>query len=718
MAMVVKNNLSAVRTLNILNSNSSALQKGMARVSSGMKITGAQDDAAGFAISERMRVRIRALDQANQNSQNDSSLMKTAEGAVGNTIDILKALKEKCINAANDSNTDEDRQTIQKEIDQYIDQIDDNAQVTFNGKSLVDGTKNNAAVATKTILLNQNLKVGTLASDLLTSYKNRVGDSLGIQETDYYQVSWVENGNIHTTSGQVGTKSLSDILSTPDANGATLQATVAATGTDGKIGTTETSRTAGYTSAFTFEEQTELSSAQVISKLGAWGINGGTDSVVDTPLTTGSLNGTDLTITGYKANIPDSEGNPNLVDATITVKQTTSTTGSERYSITITDANGDPLKDASGAVVEKPTLYKAVDTAASKTAVDSTGAPVSAADAGSGYLDAPTAATNKLNNTTYTFSSGAWPTEFLNFTGELSLDTTADAVNDMSTTGYYIKSGNSYVAAKGTITIDSGGNNANVSGDNNFVGQQLYKFNTETPGEIATISGGNSVNSKLSYKVPGTITVDTISDEKEVADKYNKDVYTPDNTQGLAVVAKTAGVDEQISGLTISILDQDLNVKKSANAALDQFKQYQRAENKTGDNALNFHLGSEANQAIKVGFSDMRAQALGLKGADGTRINVYTKENANASINVIENALTKALDQQTTIGAVESRLEYTSANLTTASENVQASESTIRDADMAKEMTNYTKANVLLQAAQAMLAQANQSSSSVLSLLQ
>ena len=73
---------------------------------------------------------------------------------------------------------------------------------------------------------------------------------------------------------------------------------------------------------------------------------------------------------------------------------------------------------------------------------------------------------------------------------------------------------------------------------------------------------------------------------------------------------------------------------------------------------------------------------------------------------------------QTTIGALQSRLEYTVRNLTTASENVQSSESVIRDADMAKEMTNYTKHNVLLQAAQSMLAQANQNSSAVLSLLQ
>ena len=98
-------------------------------------------------------------------------------------------------------------------------------------------------------------------------------------------------------------------------------------------------------------------------------------------------------------------------------------------------------------------------------------------------------------------------------------------------------------------------------------------------------------------------------------------------------------------------------------------------------------------------------------------------------------AIQKALDQQTTIGAVQSRLEYTQSNLTTigaamsrleytqsnlttASENVTAAESTIRDADMAKEMTEYTKNNVLMQAAQSMLAQANQSSSNVLSLLQ
>ena len=134
----------------------------------------------------------------------------------------------------------------------------------------------------------------------------------------------------------------------------------------------------------------------------------------------------------------------------------------------------------------------------------------------------------------------------------------------------------------------------------------------------------------------------------------------------------------------------------------------------------------------------MRSAALGLQSANGKgwnhdttgwhsgtevvglgpKVQVTTREAANAAINVFENALIKATDQMVAIGAAQNRLGYTSSNLVTASENVQDSESVIRDADMAKEMTAYTKNNVLTQSAQAMLAQANQNSSAVLSLLQ
>jgi flagellin len=420
------------------------LAKSLAKVSSGMKINGAADDASGYAISERMRVQIRGLDQANSNTQNGNSMMKVAEGAVSSTVDILKTLKEKVINAANDTNTDSDRKTIQKELDQSIDQINDNANVTFNGKYLVDGSHNKEVkLDTKTSLTNQSLSTATAGGSKLTEMLDRNNRNLNIHVDDKATVSYVMEGVTYSTTVTV-------------------------------------------TSATTFNDL-----------------------------------------------------------------------------LTEVNKEKDPQGNAS----------------------------------------------NGLN-----------------------------------------------AAAVANSTV-----------------------------------GTNSSSST---------------------------VYTADGATALTVQASAGGVAHQISGFTISITDKDGNINKSANAVLDAFDETIRAEDKGVDNSLVLQVGTKANQAIKVGLSDMRSEALGLSGSDGTKLNISTQAKANAAINVLDNAVAKALDQQTTIGSIQSRLEYTSSNLTTASENVQAAESTIRDADMAKEMTNYTKNNVLLQAAQSMLAQANQSSSSVLSLLQ
>ena len=469
--MVVKNNMSAINTLNTLNKNHSALAKSLQKVSSGMRINSAADDASGYAISERMRVQIRSLDQDNRNTQNGNSMMKVAEGAVSSTVEILKTLKEKVINAANDTNTDSDRQQIQKELDQSIDQINDNANVTYNGKYLVDGSHNRKVNAsgndatpegTKTHMTNESMLKDTTWSSRLVDLKTRSGDALNIHTGDTVTVSIVAEGKTFTTSFTVSTGG-----------------------------------TGGITTM-----QTLLDKAK-IAKCGS-----------------------------------------------------------------------DELQKAT-------------------------------AQGGLGIqLDAVTTA-----------AAGA--------------------------KGWEIGSG------------------------------------------------------------PSATTV-----------------TTADLGSALTFRSNTAGLAGQISGFTICITDKDGNINKSANAILDNFNESIRAQNASQDNAIVLQTGTKANQAIKIGMTDMRAQALGLQGADGQTLNVSTQKNANAAINVLDNAIQKALDQQTTIGAIESRLEYTSTNLTTASENVTASESTIRDADMAKEMTEYTKNNVLLQAAQSMLAQANQNSSSVLSLLQ
>jgi flagellin len=440
--LVVKNNLSALNTLNVMNSNTSSLNSAMKKVSSGMKINGAKDDASGYQISERMRVQIRSLDQANQNTQNGSSLLKTAEGAVSSTVEILKTLKEKVLNAANGTNTENDLAAIQDELDQSIDQINDNASVTFNDKYLVDGSMNKSiANATSSAYTNSSLSTETIAGSALTGLLDRNGNNIGLVSGDTITVTTVVNGKTSVCSTMVGTGTL-------------------------------------------------LSSLNALFKDG----DGNTLA----------------SISGYGSDIG---------------------------------------KDSSG-----------------------------------------------------------------------------------------------------------------------------YTVSTATATSAVTISGVST------------------------------------------------GIVNSIGGFTIGVTNRDGETKKDANKILDSFTEQIKSEDKSNDNQLQLQVGTKSNQTIKVALSDMGARALGLQGLEeGSKLvnlNVTTTDYATAAINVLDSALQKALSEQTKIGAIQSRLEYTADNLTTSSENVTNAESTIRDADMAKEMTEYNKYSVLQQASQAMLAQANQSGQGVLSLLQ
>ena len=140
MSMVINHNIGAQLTLGELNKNINKAGKLLAKLSSGMKIVGADDDASGYAISEKMREMVRSLDQDDQNVQNGQSLFRTVAGGIDNIVDELRNLKELAINAANDTNTDSDRLTIQKEFDQRIANINDIATETnYNTLKLLDG---------------------------------------------------------------------------------------------------------------------------------------------------------------------------------------------------------------------------------------------------------------------------------------------------------------------------------------------------------------------------------------------------------------------------------------------------------------------------------------------------------------------------------------------------------------------------------------------------
>ena len=617
MAMVVKNNMTAINTLNTLNKNSSALSKSLQKVSSGMKINSAADDASGYAISERMRVQIRSLDQANQNTQNGSSMMKVAEGAVSSTVEILKTLKEKAVNAANDSNTDSDRQTIQKELDQSIDQINDNANVTFNGKYLVDGSKNTIGNATYTALSNQSLKEGTTGETKLTELAARSADSLEIRDTDKVTVSYVQAGKTYTTTFQVGYKD-----------------------------------DAGKDQVHTLQDI--FNAAEDVDKTSTIFANGSNDSILAAQGKTADeitdIKNDTATAIGHKKDYDDAVTDEEKKAKALSDSIASLKAAVEKFNATAGLADDEKLKDIdweSGDDFDKLASFSkamAGATTADKFSKDTAG--------GKTAFDAVKTALSAYNGVTLTATATA-----------------------QTKTAFDVRTG-------GATQITDQKKAAYTDADKKLAQAKLLT------GKTVGLAASND-------------TVDTAS---------GKDAIT--------ITANTAGIGGQISGFNISISDSKGNVKKSANAALDAFEETIRAQNKSDDNAISLQVGAKANQSIKVGLTDMRAEALGLQGSDGTKLNISTQDKANAAINVLDNAIQKALDQQTTIGSVESRLEYTSTNLTTASENVQASESAIRDADMAKEMTNYTKNNVLLQAAQSMLAQANQSSSNVLSLLQ
>jgi flagellin len=170
--MRINNNIMALNTHRALATNNVSVGKSLEKLSSGLRINRAGDDAAGLAISEKMRGQIRGLNQATRNAQDGISLIQTAEGALNETHSILQRMRELSVQSANDTNTDTDRAALQAEVTQLITEIDRIANNTeFNGKKLLDGSLDTAPV---TFHIGANagqsitLSIGDMTSDDVT----------------------------------------------------------------------------------------------------------------------------------------------------------------------------------------------------------------------------------------------------------------------------------------------------------------------------------------------------------------------------------------------------------------------------------------------------------------------------------------------------------------------------------------------------------------------
>ncbi len=137
MGISIQNSVGMLKTLN---TSSSAIQSSMKKISTGLKINSAADDASGYQVLTRMNVSAGTLAQSSQNTQTSNALLKTADGAIGSTVSSLSSLHDQLLKAANGTNNDSDISALQEQVNQTVSQISDNAGVTFNDKSILDGS--------------------------------------------------------------------------------------------------------------------------------------------------------------------------------------------------------------------------------------------------------------------------------------------------------------------------------------------------------------------------------------------------------------------------------------------------------------------------------------------------------------------------------------------------------------------------------------------------
>lgn len=174
MAIVINTNVASLNAQRNLTKTQSDLSTSMQRLSSGLRINSAKDDAAGLAISDRMTSQIRGLNQAARNANDGISMAQTAEGALQETTNLLQRMREIAVQAANDTNTSDDRQSLNAEFAQLqseIDRIANNTQ--FNSQNLLDGTFDSSGTGTAAVFhvganANQTISVSVAQADAAT----------------------------------------------------------------------------------------------------------------------------------------------------------------------------------------------------------------------------------------------------------------------------------------------------------------------------------------------------------------------------------------------------------------------------------------------------------------------------------------------------------------------------------------------------------------------
>ena len=787
--------------------NNGNTQKSLEKLSSGLRINKAGDDAAGLAISEKRRGQIRGLDQAARNAQDSISLINTAEGSLAESHSILQRMRELATQGANDTNTTNDRTEIQKELNALTTEINRIGNTTeFNTKKLLNGdisataqtlgTSNFAAdttqIASVSLAKGATLAAGNYTIDVATNNtttKNLVNATTDTQVTNIavasnstlsegsYNISIAKSSTVASIGSSTLQSAVTDL---------TLDSTSSLTGAH--TITTKRVDTAGAVSANgsglgniaittpgtgLAEGSYSVVTSATASTLGAGSVlAAGFGSLAVT--TANGANPAGMAAGAYTIDFQETDTNSGIFTAQImngateVSEKVVLDNNVQNYKFYVKGGSGLPADELG---LEFNTTV-GVNTALGAQGVDET-APKNNnftidthldLKLGSNVLASDTIAGDVVGATTASFTVGTTvltqdiadaallvgnKSATFNVTSALQAKLDSGSYQNI-TAGSTVNLGSGVTFTAGALSdFDASGTGEQVS-DFGVSSQDVYK---------ATLKSGNNgsggvvpntqevvVSSSGTFNFGNGVTF-TTGAGAIVAGSNNFEVGSSTTPTTTDVLTKTGPGGGAVT--TLDITDKanttiDFGSGLTANiSGLTAGQASFDVANTTTDAPLTMQIGANKGQLMSIDMKDMRANALLLTGTAGTSasvsgavftsangvgdgtnsatteaaLDVSTTAKATAAIEVIDNAINLVSAERSKLGAFTNRLEHTIANLGTTSENMTSAESRVRDVDMAKEMMQFQKNNILSQAAQAMLAQANKAPQGVLQLL-
>ncbi|PUU88175.1 flagellin [Halanaerobium sp.] len=784
--MRINTNVAALNSYNQLNNTNNNLSKSLERLSSGKRINGAADDAAGLAISEKMNSQTRGLAQAQRNSQDGISMIQTAEGALKETHSILQRMRELSVQAANDTNTNEDRAEIQNEINQLNDEIDRIGNTTeFNTKKLLNGNISVATSSNNDSLNVENTTTDTKDGVYSVDYSN-IATKASVGNVDTAVSALTQDATVNVNGTEI------DLLQNDNAgdvvdkinNKSEATGVTATVGDNGGIKLVSNERGADQKIDVTASNQT-MRELGLVDNSGA-DMDTTTTSLSDVGTdSTGFINGAEADSDGTGLSLVNTDNNAEGLSTDLSVKENAGT-----ESFVFDNSNGPSTFTINGTDVE---IAKGtdIDTAVDQINERSSELGVTASKDSNGELqlasnikgeDAEFDVTYQQSYS-FEYTSDAADAD-ISLQGVLA-DGSAGAATVATITG-----GSDIDAAITTINADSGttGVQASKSDDGNSIVLESVGLNSESGTNQVVVANGTAQtasvlgatvgtyaqNSEAAQSVEGSIdeTVGTsatstsnsisIADTDSTSlstlgtfgatDTFTVQGTTADGTSGeskeytvgsltldglasaINADSDTTGVKAEISGTASDYTIELSSVDTGADASLTVTDgtgtpiadnglttgTIQNGNNGSADgsvtvsneNVLSFQIGANENQNMNIDIKDMRSESLGVSNID-----VTTAEGAGEAISTIDEAIGNVSSERSKLGAFQNRLDHTINNLNTSEENLTAAESRISDVDMAREMMNMSKQQILSQAGTAMLAQANQLPQGVLQLL-